>query len=819
MRITHIEIAGIHAINVSVDPLNRVTESFESDNNATLEVHVMYESLLEIWDSNDPKGGSRVIPRKNKTMFYANYTNASGHPINVSLDALAHCNFSVSVLGSWESRPMAYNITSQMYEFNRTFTDNGTYAWNVSCSAFNYDRQSANNSVHIGNSTELRAAEAGLTWMPSPTYVGNRTTINVTIYNDGTLWVTDVNISVYINESYLNSTKMNISEVSSNKTSFFWYATKGDSLIKVSADPQDKIFEVDKTNNNATRLITVTYPTMLEIWDDDDTEYANALGVRGIYQQANFYANYSASGTPANSSKSWGGWWNESFAYRVQVNFTQPAGYGRTREWEHVRFNVSFAEGRENSASGAALVCNGSRVAMEGYALETSGAWATKAMYLAQMNFTAAENKQCHLYYDPVSDASPRGLDSQGRGWNTIAQYYDVTACTASESKVTTPCAAGYLNYSRIWWADVPTMCSRDDDFILNAFCYFKAPETNAETFGTRSDDSSYMYIDGSMVVDHGDGCQSTVSATGTSTTAAGRFYGVKVYYNENTGSDVLYAWFNNSAYDNANADDFGDYCHRFIGDEWEISVGVGGEYKIRACEIQINMSGTWVREAMAFNKTSKLYEYNMTFTRPGIYAWNATCAMLDYENLSMSDTIKIVKVVNVRGEKRVSHTTNAYLVGINVRNEWIHSTGPVVVYEFVPSNFTASSFTLAPSYSREVTGQYSGSVYVFDVGMLNVSENKTFYYNLTYSGLHYNALTQMLGLDPIIEVSENGDHQGGSATPDVPIQTRSQHSPYPTPIHIQQERDGEFSVPIQTNGAQNHPSQPTTIACALGGR
>ncbi len=86
-------------------------------------------SQLEIWDETDPD-----FPYANQTKypneqvkFFANYTKKNNdQPIT---GATCIINFSDS------GGTMSYNNSISVYEFNRSFVSNGTFDWNVTCSA------------------------------------------------------------------------------------------------------------------------------------------------------------------------------------------------------------------------------------------------------------------------------------------------------------------------------------------------------------------------------------------------------------------------------------------------------------------------------------------------------------------------------------------------------------------------------------------------------------------------------------------------------------------------------------------------------------
>jgi len=82
--------------------------------------------------------------------FYANYTNrSSGAAIN---GTSVWCEIKFNLTGNWTSTVnMSWNSSSLRYEYNRSFSSVGTYAWNVLCngSALGYDVLNATDNVTI----------------------------------------------------------------------------------------------------------------------------------------------------------------------------------------------------------------------------------------------------------------------------------------------------------------------------------------------------------------------------------------------------------------------------------------------------------------------------------------------------------------------------------------------------------------------------------------------------------------------------------------------------------------------------------------------
>jgi hypothetical protein len=99
-------------------------------------------SNLAIFDTTD----SATIEINRTVRFFANFSNASGAAIPD-----AACNFSENSSGSYSAPvAMAYNATTKLYEYGKTFASNGTFMFNASCfSSSGWDNLSANDSFAI----------------------------------------------------------------------------------------------------------------------------------------------------------------------------------------------------------------------------------------------------------------------------------------------------------------------------------------------------------------------------------------------------------------------------------------------------------------------------------------------------------------------------------------------------------------------------------------------------------------------------------------------------------------------------------------------
>jgi hypothetical protein len=97
---------------------------------------------LAVWDDTDT-----VSKIENQTVyFYANYTNAMSGASVVS----ATCNISFQTPYGWTNATgMSYNVTSQLYYYNRSFNFTGTYDFLVQCSKSNFQPQNATSNYTI----------------------------------------------------------------------------------------------------------------------------------------------------------------------------------------------------------------------------------------------------------------------------------------------------------------------------------------------------------------------------------------------------------------------------------------------------------------------------------------------------------------------------------------------------------------------------------------------------------------------------------------------------------------------------------------------
>jgi len=270
-------------------------------------------------------------------------------------------------------------------------------------------------------------------------------------------------------------------------------------------------------------------------------------------------------------------WDDLRYGYRHLITLSEPAGLARTSE--HVRFNISLDPGilplsQENRT---VFYCNGTRVRMDAYALETSGLSITRLEALAELDFLASGSKECFLYHDP--DFGELELLPVSTGWGYACDNaYSGTCGTSGDITLANMDMSGV--YADLSFPAIS--CGADQDtFYHNMWCYFQAPDSGVQVLATASDDGSEIRVEGTQVVNN-HFCQGTTCRSGTYTFEKGRYYRMRAEYDENTGGNEMHAYYNPTSCSGASGDagagnSIGDECYPFLGDEFTINVAVGG--------------------------------------------------------------------------------------------------------------------------------------------------------------------------------------------------------------------------------------------------
>jgi len=234
-------------------------------------------SNLSIWDDTDIEAGNKTRYAGEQMKFYANYTNSTS---GVAITG-ATCELSNNNTGSWSSwQTMTYNSSSNLYEYNATFNNNGTYYFNVSCHNTNgYENLTVMDSFEVAQGIDLKVNEIKFS-SPLATETRN-VTIFVNVSNElarsSGQFSLELNVSSWQGSWIHNETQTmvvnNISGGESDWFNFTWYSKLGTYQFNAYADSQDSVSESDETNNNLSANYTVSAWTILY----GDYEYRYSL--------------------------------------------------------------------------------------------------------------------------------------------------------------------------------------------------------------------------------------------------------------------------------------------------------------------------------------------------------------------------------------------------------------------------------------------------------------------------------------------------------------------------------------------------------------
>jgi len=168
---------------------------------------------LEIWDETDSgmpySGFIRYV--NDSVKFFANYTKVSnGNPITG-----ATCSINFTDLNA----AMSYNATTTLYEYNRSFSVNGTFPYNVTCDRTGFELLTTNDSVFISpdNVSPSLAVQSPVN---NSVYATNNISLNYTVSDNIAVdkcWFIDVNGTI-INLTNCQNTTFIANEGSNNIT-------------------------------------------------------------------------------------------------------------------------------------------------------------------------------------------------------------------------------------------------------------------------------------------------------------------------------------------------------------------------------------------------------------------------------------------------------------------------------------------------------------------------------------------------------------------------------------------------------------------------
>ena len=167
---------------------------------------------------------------------------------------------------------------------------------------------------------------------------------------------------------------------------------------------------------------------------------------------------------------------------------------------------------------------------------------------------------------------------------------------------------------------------------------FFKPKKTGVYTFKTRSDDASYLFINGNTIVDNG-GTHSAQDRTGPCNLIAGTYYYIQIFYGERTGNnsfEVSYSEPNNDGTANitsyiSNATGLDTYYidenSQYMGfyDNWinqPLGIIPSGSYSTDGDMVILERKENYISLQLNNSSNQALYLYNRPAINPNIYKY-----------------------------------------------------------------------------------------------------------------------------------------------------------------------------------------------------
>ena len=217
---------------------------------------------LSIYDDTD----NLLIRVDEQLTFYANYTNiTSASSIN---GTNTYCEFRENSSGSFVLEGnMTFNTTTGLYEYNKTFSSNGTFTFNVSCfNDLGYANLSSVDTFDVAPPPDVELYIQNVTYSNNNPVEDEVIDISLNITNAGGADAN--NFTVLMNVSYWNGTDknyfatnissvMNLTATNSTIINFTWNSTVGLTIFDFYVDNENNITELSEDNNTFTKNISV----------------------------------------------------------------------------------------------------------------------------------------------------------------------------------------------------------------------------------------------------------------------------------------------------------------------------------------------------------------------------------------------------------------------------------------------------------------------------------------------------------------------------------------------------------------------------------
>jgi subtilase family serine protease len=286
-------LRGEHRFTIAIDPLNAIAESNETNNNATMSLAVGGPDLF-ISQSDLALPGRSPLEGENITI------NATVHSANLTKSVTVTVELQVDG-GQRDSRVVSIDNSSQTLQFAWTAErGNHTIAVKVDSTKVFDETDETNNEASRPLTVRERPAPPALDLYITPADItfgtgtpveGSVVTVTAVVHILNLTQALKPTVEMRIDGVLAGSVSLDVAAFSPSKTVVYtWNATKGVHNITISVDAGPGVVEPDRTNNAATKSITVATkgkpPAPTPPLGDNTMLYAAGIGVGVIVAAA-----------------------------------------------------------------------------------------------------------------------------------------------------------------------------------------------------------------------------------------------------------------------------------------------------------------------------------------------------------------------------------------------------------------------------------------------------------------------------------------------------------------------------------------------------
>lgn len=254
---------GVVSVDVATNPNGTPMVVYDDDFAGSMDIHfTKMTDRPPICQINFPSEGATMAG--NVTVL-GNASDPDGNDTLISVEVRV-----LSIGGPYDAVWILANGTEGWsFEVNTSAFVNGPYE----IQARSYDGEAYSETAVI----EVTFANEGQKWpdlvitsddiafSPDQVELGNPVTISATVWNLGNLNATDVDVRFERGSALVGETSIDFIPFGENRTaSVQWVAMQGIHVFKVTVDPGNAIVELNETNNQASKTITVLSSTFYQ---------------------------------------------------------------------------------------------------------------------------------------------------------------------------------------------------------------------------------------------------------------------------------------------------------------------------------------------------------------------------------------------------------------------------------------------------------------------------------------------------------------------------------------------------------------------------